>query len=234
MKGILYLLPATLGDSNTGFTIPREVRRKVSEIKVFIVENLRSARRYLKILDRTIEIDQLMFHELNKHTPPEMIPTFLQEVLQGSDAAVITEAGMPGVADPGTDIVRLAHEQGIRVVPFTGPSSVLLALMASGLNGQQFRFHGYLPIQQAERKRKVRQIDTGLQGNGETQIFIEAPYRNDQLLADLLEVCDPSTLLCIAADITLESEYICTRSIAKWREKPPPLHKRPAIFLLGK
>jgi len=228
------MLPATLGDSDTGYTIPLEVRRKASEIKVFIVENLRSARRYLKILDRTIGIDQITFHELNKHTPPELIPTFLREVLQGSDAAVITEAGMPGVADPGADIVRLAHEQGIRVVPLTGPSSILLALMASGLNGQQFRFHGYLPIQQAERKRKVRQIDTDLQGSGETQIFIETPYRNDQLLADLLDVCDPSTLLCIAADITLESEYICTRSIAKWREKLPVLHKRPAIFLLGK
>ncbi len=234
MKGILYLLPATLGDPDTGYTIPTEVRRKVREIRVFIVENLRSARRYLKSLDRGTEIDRLVFHELNEHTPPDLIPSFLQELHQGTDTAVITEAGVPGVADPGAEIVRLAHEQGIRVVPFTGPSSILLALMASGLNGQQFRFHGYLPVQKQERKKKIREMDAVLKGTGETQLFIETPYRNDPLLADLLEVCDPSTMLCIAVDLTMESEEIRTRSIAAWQKDIPSLHKRPAIFLLGK
>ena len=234
MKGILYLVPATLGDHDTGSTIPDGIRRKVMEIRVFVVENLRSARRYLKMLDRNIAIDQLVFHELNEHTSPEVIPTFLQELLNGSDAAIISEAGLPGVADPGTAMVRLAHEQGIRVVPLTGPSSILLSLMASGLNGQEFRFHGYLPIKKAERKHKIREINADLKKSGETQIFIEAPYRNDQLVADLVNTCDPSTMLCIAADLTTKSEYIRTQSIGSWKKKFPSLHKRPAIFLLGK
>jgi len=234
MKGILYLLPNTLGDPDTGTSIPAGIRTRVKEIRVFIVENLRSARRYLKMLDRSMEIDRLIFHELNEHTPPELIPSFLQELLDGSDAAIITEAGVPGVADPGTAVIRLAHEKGIRVIPLTGPSSILLSLMASGLNGQQFRFHGYLPINQSERKRKIREMEKDLKRSGETQIFIEAPYRNDQLMADLVETCDPSTMFCIAADITLESEYIRTRSIGSWRKKIPSLHKRPAVFLLGK
>jgi 16S rRNA (cytidine1402-2'-O)-methyltransferase len=234
MKGILYLVPNTLGNPDTACTIPEGVRGKVREIRVFIVENLRNARRYLKVLDRAIEIDRLVFHELNEHTPPEMVPTFLRELLAGSDTGVITDAGVPGVADPGAAVVRLAHEQGIRVVPLTGPSSILLSLMASGLNGQEFRFHGYLPIHKTDRKRKIREIETELKGTGETQIFMEAPYRNEQLLSDLLEVCDPATLLCISADITLGPEYIRTLPVGRWKQHRPALHKRPALFLLGK
>ena len=234
MKGILYLLPSTLGNPDTAFTIPEGIRAKVKETGVFIVENLRSARRYLKLLDPSIRIDGLVFHELNKHTPPEEIPALLKEVLEGSDAAVITEAGMPGVADPGASVVRLAHEQGIRVVPLTGPSSIPLSLMASGLNGQHFRFHGYLPVKSSERKKKIRELEMALKKSGETQVFIETPYRNEPLLDDLLEVCDPSTMLCIAADITMESEYIRTYPVRSWHKNRPFLHKRPAIFLLGK
>ncbi|MEN8230636.1 MAG: SAM-dependent methyltransferase, partial [Bacteroidota bacterium] len=202
MQGVLYLVPNTLGNPDTTGTIPTEITLKVSAIKVYIVENLRNARRYLKRLNHEIDIDQLTFHELNEHTPEEDIPTFLKEALNGSDTAIISEAGVPGVADPGAVVVRLAHEYGIRVVPLTGPSSILLSLMASGLNGQAFRFLGYLPVKQPDRIRKIREIEQEVKRRGETQIFIEAPYRNDALLKDILNSCDPSTLLCIAADIT--------------------------------
>ena len=233
-QGDLYLVPNTLGNPDTVYTIPPGIAEKIRGIRVFIVENLRNARRYLKSLDREIEIDQLVFHELNEHTPPEEIPGFLSEALKGSDTAILSEAGVPGVADPGAVVVRLAHEKGIRVIPLTGPSSILLSLMASGLNGQTFTFHGYLPVKRPERRRKIREIEQAVTRKGETQIFMEAPYRNDALLADILETCDPSTLLCVAADITLGSEFIYTRLVKEWKQNKPTLHKRPAIFLLGR
>jgi 16S rRNA (cytidine1402-2'-O)-methyltransferase len=233
MKGILYLIPSTLGNTEIHDTIPGGITRIVREVQVFIVENLRSARRYLKLLDHTIDIDQLTFLELNEHTLPEMLPSFLEGVLNGKDTAIISEAGVPGVADPGADVVRIAHQRGIRVVPLTGPSSILLALMASGLNGQHFTFHGYLPVRRNERIRKIRELEESIRRTGSTQLFIEAPYRNDGLLTDLLATCEHSTLLCIAADITLESEMILTRPVGEWRKTKPALHKRPVIFLLG-
>jgi 16S rRNA (cytidine1402-2'-O)-methyltransferase len=206
----------------------------VKYIKLFIVENTRNARRYLKLLDREIQIDSLTFLELNEHTTPEEVPSFLDRVEKGLDAAIISEAGVPGVADPGAVVVRLAHEKGIRVVPLTGPSSLLLALMASGMNGQSFSFHGYLPLKKPERIRKIKEIEQGVLRNGETQLFIEAPYRNDALLADILGTCLPSTRLCIAADITMETEFIVTKTVGAWKKKKPALHKRPVLFLLGK
>ncbi|MCK4992864.1 MAG: SAM-dependent methyltransferase [Bacteroidales bacterium] len=233
MQGVLYLVPNTLGNLNTTGTIPAGITEKVSAINVFIVENLRNARRYLKKLNHEIDIDLLTFHELNEHTPEEEIPTFLKQALNGSDTAIISEAGVPGVADPGAAVVRLAHEHGIRVVPLTGPSSILLSLMASGLNGQAFRFLGYLPVKSPDRIRKIREIEQEVRRKGETQIFIEAPYRNDALLKDILNSCDPSTLLCIAADLTLDSEFIHTWPVREWKKKKPALHKRPAIFLIG-
>ena len=233
MKGVLYLVPNTLGDPDTSQTIPDGIVERVSTINVFIVENLRNARRYLKKLNREIDINQLIFHELNEHTQEEVIPTFLEQAMKGSDTAIISEAGVPGVADPGAMVVRLAHERGIKVVPLTGPSSILLSLMASGLNGQMFSFLGYLPVKQPDRIRKLREIEQRVRKNGETQIFIETPYRNDALLKDILNTCDSSTRLCIAADITLSTEFIQTRSVREWRKKKPVLHKRPAIFLLG-
>jgi 16S rRNA (cytidine1402-2'-O)-methyltransferase len=203
-------------------------------IKIYIVENLRNARRFLKSLDRSIDIDQLLFYELNEHTAFEEIPDFLQEVVDGADAAVLSEAGLPGVADPGALVVALAHQKGIKVVPMTGPSSILLSLMASGLNGQAFTFHGYLPVKHPERIKKIREIDQRVKRNKETQIFIEAPYRNDGLFADLIDSCTPLTKLCVAADITMDTEYIRTKSVAEWKKgKKPLLHKRPVIFLLG-
>ncbi|MCK5066633.1 MAG: SAM-dependent methyltransferase [Bacteroidales bacterium] len=234
MKGTLYLVPNTLGNPDTSATIPGGITPLVNSIKVFIVEDLRNARRYLKNLNREIDIDLLTFHELNEHTPAEEVPTFLEQAELGSDTAIISEAGVPGVADPGAAVVRVAHEKGIRVVPLTGPSSILLSLMASGLNGQSFCFHGYLPVKRHDRIKKIREIEQVALRKNETQLFIEAPYRNDALLSDILESCRSSTLLCIAADITLESEYIFTRSVAAWRTKKPALHKRPVIFLLGK
>ncbi len=234
MKGTLYLVPNTLGNPDTSATIPGGITPLVNSIKVFIVEDLRNARRYLKNLNREIDIDLLTFHELNEHTPAEEVPTFLEQAELGSDTAIISEAGVPGVADPGAAVVRVAHEKGIRVVPLTGPSSILLSLMASGLNGQSFCFHGYLPVKRHDRIKKIREIEQVALRKNETQLFIEAPYRNDALLSDILESCRSSTLLCIAADITLESEYIFTRIVAAWRTKKPALHKRPVIFLLGK
>ena len=233
-KGTLYLIPNTLGHPELDLTIPAAIRSVVADIDVYIVENLRNARRYLKMIDRGIDIDKLTFHELNEHTPDEVFPDFFKEMLGGFHAAVISEAGVPGVADPGSAVVRMAHELRIRVVPMTGPSSILLSLMASGLNGQEFRFHGYLPIKRGERIKKIRQIEQDMVQSGETQIFIETPYRNDALLSDILDHCLNETLLCIAADITQNSEYIHTRQVGKWKTKKPVLHKRPAIFLLGK
>ncbi len=234
MKGVLYLVPNTLGNPDTTETIPEGIKGRVNDISLFIVENLRNARRYLKSLNREINIDSLTFFELNEHTRAEEIPSFLDQVEQGLDAAIISEAGVPGVADPGAAVVRVAHEKGIRVVPLTGPSSILLALMASGLNGQSFCFHGYLPVKRPERIRKIKEIEQIAIRRGETQMFIEAPYRNDAMLADILDSCKPSTLLCIAADITLESEFIHTMTTEAWKKKKPALHKRPVLFLIGK
>lgn len=234
MKGVLYLVPNTLGNPDTAETIPEGIKGKVNDISLFIVENLRNARRYLKSLNREIQIDSLTFFELNEHTPMEIIPSFLDQVEQGMDAAIISEAGVPGVADPGAAVVRVAHEKGIRVVPLTGPSSILLALMASGLNGQSFCFHGYLPVKKPDRIRKIREIEQTAVRKGETQLFIEAPYRNDALLSDILETCHPSTLLCIAADITMEPEFIFTKTTGAWKKKKPVLHKRPVLFLIGR
>ena len=234
MKGVLYLVPNTLGNPDTSTTIPEGIRTRVNTISLYIVENLRNARRYLKSLNREIDIDSLTFFELNEHTQAEELPSFLDGLDSGQDAAIISEAGVPGVADPGAAVVRLAHEKGIRVVPLTGPSSILLALMASGLNGQAFCFHGYLPVKRPERIKKIREIEQLALRKGETQLFIEAPYRNDALLTDIMENCHPGTRLCIAADITMDSEFIFTRSIEAWRTKKPALHKRPVMFLIGK
>jgi len=234
MKGTLYLIPNTLGNPDTASTIPAVITGRINSISVFIVENLRNARRYLKSLNRDIDIDKLTFHELNEHSSEAEIPAFLDQVLQGADTGIISEAGVPGVADPGAAVVRIAHEKGIKVVPLTGPSSILLSLMASGLNGQAFTFHGYLPVKRPERIRKIREIEQVCFRKGETQMFIEAPYRNDGLLTDILENCAPGTMLCIAADLTLDTEFVQTRPMSAWKKNKPALHKRPVIFLLGR
>ncbi|MDP4205952.1 MAG: SAM-dependent methyltransferase [Bacteroidota bacterium] len=232
MKANIYLIPSLLGDVPYSKVIPEEIRTQVKALRYFIVEDLRSARRYLKHLDREINIDELVFFELNEHTRPEEIEAYIKPAAEGNDIGIISEAGCPGVADPGADVVRLAHMKGIRVIPMVGPSSILLAMMASGFNGQSFAFNGYLPVKKNERQKRIRQLEARSATENQTQIFIEAPYRNMQMLQDLIETCDSHTMLCVACDLTLDTEFIRSLTIEQWKKMNPELHKRPAIFLL--
>lgn len=230
----IYLIPVPLGEIEPQKVLPDGNTAIIRSISYFIVENVRTARRFLKLIDRDIDIDTLTFFELNKHTRAEDLNSFLAPIGQGKDIGIISEAGCPGIADPGADIARIAHQKNIRVVPLVGPSSILLALMASGMNGQNFAFNGYLPIKDPEKSKTIRMLENRMITEGQSQVFIEAPYRNIQLLNDLLRNCSPSTLLCIAADITLESEFIETRTVAYWQKHLPDIQKRPAIFIVGK
>ncbi|TKG95346.1 SAM-dependent methyltransferase [Puteibacter caeruleilacunae] len=234
MQGKIYLIPMTLGDTTIERVIPEDIKSIVRDIKVFIVENIRTTRRYLKKIDRDINIDELQFFELNKHTNPNDIASYLSPALKGSDIGIISEAGCPGVADPGADVVKIAHTKNLQVVPLVGPSSILLALMASGMNGQNFAFNGYIPVKKPERARKLKELEKRSAIENQTQIFIEAPYRNMQLMEDILASCSPSTRLCIACDLTLETEIAVTKTVAQWKGKLPQIHKRPAIFLIQK
>lgn len=229
----LYLIPNLLSDSPWQEVLPLPVSGIVSKLRFFIVEDVRNARRFLKKLDPAINIDELVFFELNKFTTDQQKTEYLKPLAEGSDVGLLSEAGCPGVADPGADMVRLAHQRNYRVIPLVGPSSILLALMASGLNGQQFAFHGYLPVKQPERISKIQQLEKQAWSLKQTQIFIETPYRNNPLIHDLLKSCQPSTLLCIAADLTSENEFIQTKTISSWKSQVPDLDKRPAIFLIG-
>lgn len=229
---IIYLIPTTLGDSPIEKVLPAEISRVVGGLRYFVVENSRTARRHLKKMVPEIVIDELEFGELNEHTRQVGLEQLLEPALQGFDMGILSEAGCPGVADPGADLVRIAHEKGIRVVPLVGPSSILLSLMASGMNGQNFAFVGYLPVKPGGRGNAIRELERTSGREKQTQIFIEAPYRNTQLLADLLSFCHPQTRLCIAVDLTLESEFVVTKTIAAWKKSLPDINKRPAIFLL--
>ena len=229
----LFLVPNVLSDGDWQNVLPAGVLPVLTNTRYFIVENIRTARRFMKQVNKDTDIDRLTFFELNKHTQPNEIPSFLEPLKKGEDIAVISEAGCPGVADPGADIVKLAHKKGVAVVPLVGPSSILLSLMASGLNGQNFAFNGYLPVKPGERSRAINQLDKKAKNEQQTQIFIETPYRNNQLITDLLKTCSSSTLLCIAANITGENELIATKSVAEWKKNVPDLHKQPAIFLIG-
>lgn len=232
MQGKLYLIPNTLGESPIEFNLPADNIALIKSMKYFIVENERTARRFLKRVDKDIDIDELTFFLLDKYTRREDLPRYLNPIKAGQSIGIISEAGCPGVADPGADVVKLAHEKNIRIIPLIGPSSILLSMMASGLNGQSFTFHGYLPLKKGETAKTIKGIEEISIRDNQTQIFIEAPFRNDKLLEDLISACKPSTRLCIACDITLESEFIKTKTIAQWKEKQPKLHKRPTIFLL--
>ncbi len=229
----LFLVPNVLSESNWQQVLPAGIYSIITETKYFIVENIRTARRFMKQVNNEVNIDDCTFYELNKHTSPAEIPSFLNPLQKGFDVAVISEAGCPGVADPGADVVKIAHQKGIKVVPLVGPSSILLALMASGLNGQNFAFNGYLPVKPNERTRAVSSLEKKALNEQQTQIFIETPYRNNQLIEDILKTCSPTTLFCIAADITGENEFICTKTIQQWKNHVPDLHKIPAIFLIG-
>lgn len=228
----LYLIPTTLGDVNMEKVIPEGNNLIIKKIKYFIVENIRTTRRFLKKIDPQIQIDDLTFYELNEHTDRKKLEEYLNPIIEGFDIGIISEAGCPGIADPGADVVHIAHDKNIRVIPLVGPSSILLALMASGMNGQNFLFHGYLPVQGSDRIKALKELEKRSGIEKQTQIFIETPYRNIKLFEDLVTTLNPQTRLCIAADLTLETEYIRTQTILNWKRKMPDLNKRPAIFLV--
>lgn len=234
MSAILYLFPSSLGDTTFNRILPDDNIRLISEIKFFIVEDVRTSRRFLKKCNPAIIIDDLKFYILNQHTTALELQSFIDPLLDGNDMGIISEAGCPAVADPGSDIVGLAMSKDIRVVPLVGPSSILLALMGSGFNGQSFTFNGYLPIQPEAFLKSIKKMEQRIYAENQTQIFIETPYRNIKTLTEVTKNCRPDTKLCIAADLTLESEFIKTMSISAWKNKLPELAKRPAIFLLYK
>ena len=231
-KGKLYLIPSPLGDNDPSEVIPAPVLGCLSHFRTFVVEEIRTARRYLSKAGLKGHIGELEFFELNEHTDAATIEGYLRLFDDGNDVALISEAGLPAVADPGAQLVALAHKADIQVVPFVGPSSLMLALMASGLNGQSFAFCGYLPAKTDERRAKLRSIEKLSASIKQTQIFIETPYRNDGMLADILSVCQPSTRICIAADITLPTAYIKTRTVSQWKKESTVIGKRPCVFLM--
>ena len=232
MSGKIYMIPTTLGDSPVEKVIPVYVLELIRTTKYFIVENVKTSRRYLKKVDPSINIDALTFFTLNKHTKEEDIISFITPALEGINIGIISEAGCPGIADPGSSIVEIAHKKNIAVVPLVGPSSILLALISSGMNGQKFTFHGYLSKDKSERTKEIKKLEARA-GKGETQIFMETPYRNMQLLEDVIKSCNLNQKLCIALNITLENEFIKTKTIKEWKNKIPDLNKQPCIFILG-
>jgi 16S rRNA (cytidine1402-2'-O)-methyltransferase len=234
MSASLFLIPVTLGETEISKVLPAYNREILLTIRHFIVENVRTARRFLKQTLPDISIDDLVFYTLNKHTTKEALSGYLDPIGEGHPVGIISEAGCPAIADPGADIVAIAQQKGIRVIPLVGPSSILLALMASGFNGQSFAFLGYLPIDQDQRVKTLKTVEQRIYSENQTQLFIETPYRNGKMVEDILKTCKPSTKLCIAADITLESEFIRTKSISEWKKETLDLSKRPCIFALYK
>ena len=230
----LYLIPVTLGDVEHRRVLPEYNREVILSIRHFIVENVRTARRFLKKTDPSIVIDDLVFYELNKHTSPEAVAAYLAPLAKGESVGVISEAGCPAVADPGADVVAIAQRKKLKVVPLVGPSSIILSVMASGFNGQSFAFHGYLPIEPDERTKKLKTLEQRAYFESQTQLFIETPYRNHKMIEDILQNCRPQTKLCIAANITCEGEFIQTRTVKDWKGHIPELSKIPCIFLLYK
>lgn len=234
METALYLLPVTLGETPIEKVLPAYNRDIILGIKHYIVEDVRSARRFLKKVDRDINIDELTFYPLNKHTDRDAIAGYLKPLIGGQSMGVISEAGCPAVADPGADVVAIAQRKGLKVVPLVGPSSIILSVMGSGFNGQSFAFHGYLPIEPDERQKRLRELEQRVYSEHQTQLFIETPYRNQKMMEDILKACRPQTKLCIAANITCEGEYIRTKTIQEWKGKLPDLNKIPCIFLIYK
>ena len=230
----LYLIPNLLGDTPVEQVLPPYNREIILGIRHFIVEDVRTARRFLKLVDRSIDIDQLSFYMLNKHTNPEEVSSMLKPLEEGSPMGVISEAGCPAVADPGADVVAIAQRKGLQVIPLVGPSSIILAVMGSGFNGQSFAFNGYLPIEPDERIKTLKKLEQRAYTEKQTQLFIETPYRNAKMMADILKACRPQTHLCIAAGLTTKDEYIRTRTIKEWGGKLPQIDKIPCIFLIYK
>lgn len=228
------MLPTTLGDNEPLEVLPATVQHQVERLDIFIAENEKTARRAIKKLVPGKSQPSLQFFILNKHTDPAEVSGFLEACKTGKDIGLLSEAGCPGVADPGAEVVKIAHREGIQVVPMVGPSSILLAMMASGMNGQNFAFNGYLPIDKAARKGEIKNLEKISHEKNQAQSFIETPYRNNKMLEDLTQVLHPGTRICIACDLTLPTEFIVTKTAADWRKTKVDLHKRPTIFILQK
>jgi len=233
MKPSLILIPTTLGDLGTVNKVLPDYNLKLTYgIKVFIVEQIRTARRFLKKINHPVPIDDMTFHELNKHTDQNQVYSYLSAISKGESIGLISEAGTPCVADPGSVIVKIAHQKNIDIIPLVGPNSIIMSLMASGFNGQNFSFHGYLPVDKNDRARKIQQIETNIYKNDQSQIFIETPFRNMQLFESLLKTCKNGTLLCVACNLSLEDQFIKTLSIQDWKKETVDLKKKPTVFLL--
>ena len=233
METALYLIPVTLGATPFHQVIPAYNLDIIRNIRHFIVEEERTARRFLKMADKSIDIDQLTFYPMGKHADPKQFRDYLRPLCNGEAMGIISEAGCPAIADPGADVVAIAQSLNLRVIPLVGPSSILLGLMASGFNGQSFAFHGYLPINDGQRSAMLKKLEARCSAEDQTQIFIETPFRNQQLFEDLLRICHPQTRLCVAAGITCEEEFIHTHTIQEWKKTTlPDLRKTPTIFLI--
>lgn len=232
--GKLYLIPTTLGDTAPLEVLPVSVKKIVELTDEFIVENEKSARKFIKRITPKKSQPGLKLHLLNKYTEASELPAFLESCLNGKTVGLLSEAGVPAIADPGAEVVKLAHQQGIQVVPLVGPSSIIMAMMGSGMNGQNFAFNGYLPIDQKERRNEIKRLERLSADQGQSQIFIETPYRNNKMLEELCSTLMGDTRLCVACDITLPSELILTKTVSSWKNKFPDLHKRPAIFIIQK
>ena len=233
-KGKLYLIPTTLGDNDPLEVLPITVKKTIDNIDIFIVENEKSARRFIKKISPEKPQPTLQLFLLNKYTDTSTLPNFLEPCLNGVNVGLLSEAGCPGVADPGADVVKIAHQKNIKVVPLVGPSSILMAIMSSGMNGQSFAFNGYLPIDKGERKNEIKRLERLSFEHNQSQIFIETPYRNNKMLEDLSHSLENNTDICVACDITLPSEFIKTQTANQWKKNMVDLHKRPTIFIIHK
>ena len=232
--GTLYLIPVPLAENASAKSFTPYLVDTINSISEYIVENSKTARRFLKEAGLQIPQNELLIHDYGKHKRDGGLQEFFQGLLNGKDVGLMSEAGCPGIADPGADIVAYAHQKGIKVVPLVGPSSILLALMASGFNGQSFTFHGYLPIDKVQRANRLKELENLSSRYQQTQLFIETPFRNNQMLEEIIRSCQQQTKLCIACNLTAEDEMVVTKTIAEWKKQVPDLHKKPVIFLLSK
>lgn len=232
-KGKLYLIPTPLADDSLDAMITPHIQELIKSLDYYLVENIRTARRFISSLKLGITIESIDFKVLDKRTQPEAVSDYCNPLLQGVNIGVMSEAGCPGIADPGNLAVQFAHKNDLNVIPLVGPSSMFMALMASGMNGQSFAFHGYLPIDKQKRSQVIKSMEREAIQKKQTQLFMETPYRNNQLLTDLLKTCQSNTSICIARDITGKSEFIKTQTVQQWRKMKIDLHKFPCVFLIN-
>ena len=231
-RGTLYLIPVSFGGTDPAAVLPPATLTAVRGLRRFVAENPKSARRFLKAASHPLRLQDVQIDTLDEHTPGSELPRLLGPLLAGEDCGLMSEAGCPAVADPGAGLIRMAHARGVRVAPLVGPSAILLAVMSCGLNGQHFTFHGYLPVEGVDLKRRLRELEEHAARTGAAQAFIETPYRNGAVLRAMLDACRGDTLLCVATDLTLPAESVSTRTIAEWKKKPPDLDRRPTVFVL--